>query len=306
MKKIEIPARNRQQALARAAEKLGVPVDQLLVIEEYDPDQRDLEALAAIEEGLSDEEKEGEPGLYVIEADSGPVRAEVEEWIAGLIARFQPGGTCSIEVDGDNWRALIDCDEPSILIGKQGQTLAALQHVVNRVVPLLAPDAPQVLLDTGDYRARKEEKLEAIASRAARMAVQRRRSQRLLPMNAVDRKFVHNFLKDFPGIRTQSTGSDPNRCVMILAEGEGEGGGRRRGGGAGSGRARPSAPPPPKARKKPLEQPPPPAFGDGPEEPADYEEVEINERTSLLPKYDEDRVDAELLRDDRPLVDELE
>ena len=297
MKKVEVAALSQKQALARAAQMLNVAVEELTVIEEYEPDEKDAAEFAQYQEAHPEDASTGELGLFVVERGMGAARKAAQEWIQGLVERFQPGATCQIEVEEEGLRAMLDSGEPSILIGKQGQTLAALQHVVNRVVPRLVQDCPPIILDTGDYRTRKEERLEQMARRAARTAVQRRRSQRLPPMNSVDRKFVHNLLKDMPGIRTESTGAEPDRCVMIHAEGA-RGGGRGERGGRGRNdrgdRGRDEAPRPA------------PAFKPEPSAETRYEEVEIEERRSLLPQYNEAAVDRELLREDRPFVDELE
>jgi spoIIIJ-associated protein len=255
MKKIEVVARSQEQARRKAAAKLGLPYEQLHVIEEYEPDEIDLKGLTAEEAGLAEEERgTGEPVLYVVEHSVLENLGPVQEWLAGLVDRFQPGATVELMQSGDGVRAVVDGPDPSIFIGRQGHTLAALQHLISRVVPRLVENCPPVHLDVGDYRDRKIETLERLADQVVARARRAGKPMALKPMPSPDRKFLHNYLKSQNGVSTQSHGREPFRYLVVATEGvkidesnvppppedsgdrgddRGDRGGRRRGGQGG-------------------------------------------------------------------------
>jgi spoIIIJ-associated protein len=101
-----------------------------------------------------------------------------------------------------------------ILIGKHGQTIDALQYVVNAAVHRRGGGKP-VTVDAAGYRERRRATLEGIALRAADRA-ERGERVALEPMTPVERKVVHERLKDVPGVRTASEGTEPNRYVVVL------------------------------------------------------------------------------------------
>lgn len=303
MKQVEVVARSQEQALEKAAKQLEMEVDDLDVLEEYEPDEIDLEDLAKDEEGLTEEEKQGEPVLYVVQASARGFIEKTQGWISDFISRFQPGSSCEIVAENGQLRVIIEPTEASILIGKQGQTLEALQHIVWRVMSRMVEDCPQIVLDVGDYRAEKISRLEGYAMGAARRALRTGRDVPLRPMGSQDRKFVHNLLKDMEGIRTQSQGREPRRYLVIEVEGRRGGGKGRRRGGGGQGRRRDDSDSrPPQTQQKRSHQPPPPDEG----EDTQYQDVPIEERGSRMPQYQESEIDEKLFDPERPLVDEIE
>jgi spoIIIJ-associated protein len=105
------------------------------------------------------------------------------------------------------------------VIGKHGQTIDAMQYLVNAIVWRGQVDGrKQVVVDAAGYRARREATLESLAVRSAERVVSSGRSVDLEPMTAVERKVVHLRLKDFPGVATRSEGTEPNRFVVIEPE----------------------------------------------------------------------------------------
>ncbi len=111
----------------------------------------------------------------------------------------------------------VKADDSGRLIGRQGQTLADLQYIVNRIVFQRDENAPKVMVDVGGYRAQARE---ALVKRAQDGAEKVRRwgdTVELEPMNAFDRRIVHNALKDDPDITTQSVEVEgTNKKVILL------------------------------------------------------------------------------------------
>ncbi len=101
-----------------------------------------------------------------------------------------------------------------LLIGKHGQTIDALQYVANAATHRSGV-GKSVTIDAAGYRERRRATLESIALRAAEQALRGERVA-LDPMTAVERKVVHERLKDVEGVQTASEGAEPNRHVVVL------------------------------------------------------------------------------------------
>lgn len=215
MKKIEIVARSTEQALEKAAARLEMPLDELSILEEYDPDNNDMKVLEAEEEENPEYKIDGEPGLYVVSVSMEKTFAAIREWLEGLVERFQAKSRIELIPHDDAVTAVIHAEDPSIWIGRQGQTLGALQHVVSRVLPQIVENCPMVHLDVGDYREKRLEKLEEMADFALRRAKKSRRSFKMKPMSSQDRKYVHQYLKENKGVETTSVGREPHRYIVV-------------------------------------------------------------------------------------------
>jgi len=101
-----------------------------------------------------------------------------------------------------------------LLIGKHGQTIDAIQYLANAIARA-GGEEHAVVVDAAGYRARRTASLDVAARRAARRAATRGSPVELEPMTAVERKIVHELLKDDPEVETQSEGSEPNRYVVV-------------------------------------------------------------------------------------------
>jgi spoIIIJ-associated protein len=102
-----------------------------------------------------------------------------------------------------------------LLIGKHGQTIDAIQYLANAVVRAEGGEY-DVVVDAAGYRARRAATLSGVADRSARLAAATGNPVELDPMTAVERKIVHEALKDDPEVETRSEGSEPNRYVVVL------------------------------------------------------------------------------------------
>lgn len=102
-----------------------------------------------------------------------------------------------------------------LLIGKHGQTIDAIQYLANAMART-AGESHDVVVDAAGYRARRTASLEAVAQRSARRAASTGRRVDLDPMTAVERKIVHEALKDDPEVETASEGTEPNRYVVVV------------------------------------------------------------------------------------------
>ena len=114
-------------------------------------------------------------------------------------------------------RATCDAPELGMLIGKHGQTIDAIQYLASAVLYRgRYDDRKRVVVDAAGYRARRQSALDALALRLAEQASATGLRVELEPMTAVERKIVHERLKDDPEIETLSEGTEPNRYVVIV------------------------------------------------------------------------------------------
>jgi spoIIIJ-associated protein len=142
------------------------------------------------------------------------VRELVTEITAGM------GIQCRVDVEEREDTVVATCSgrDLGLLIGRHGQTIDAVQYLVNAILARRLPGTPAVV-DAAGYRARREASLNALARRAADEALRSGDRVELEPMTAVERKIVHLELKDTAGVETTSEGTEPNRFVVVFPAG---------------------------------------------------------------------------------------
>ena len=112
--------------------------------------------------------------------------------------------------EGDEREAL------GALIGRKGERLSALQHIVNLMLSREMGTWTRVLVDVEDYRGRRERQLREIADRAAQRVIETGKMLQLEAMPALERRWVHLALRNHPEVATQSIGEEPNRRIIVL------------------------------------------------------------------------------------------
>jgi spoIIIJ-associated protein len=111
----------------------------------------------------------------------------------------------------------VQTNDPGRLIGRQGQTLSELQYITNRLIFKEDPESPKVTLDVGNYRSQQRDALLQKAMEAAEKVRRWGDIVELEPLNAFDRRIVHNALKDDPTIETHSVeveGTDKKAILL--------------------------------------------------------------------------------------------
>ncbi|HZB10895.1 MAG TPA: RNA-binding cell elongation regulator Jag/EloR [Rubrobacter sp.] len=119
---------------------------------------------------------------------------------------YDAGGFIAADVAPDN---------TALFIGQKGETIDALQYLVNVSAFRERPFFKRIVLDAEGYRQRRVEAIQGMAHRTARRAVRERRTVEMPPMNSSERRVVHLFLSDNPGVTTESEGSGDNRRVKV-------------------------------------------------------------------------------------------
>ncbi len=198
-----------------------------LALKELDADRDEAEV-----EVLSS----GKSGFLGIGAEMARVRVTLisqEKSAAGLATAalsriLQAAGvnvsrTVRAAHDPESGGPIIDLagEDSGLLIGRRGQTLQALQFLVNLIVRKEYGEEVRVVLDVEGYRARRESSLRDLAVKVATRVVQSGRSITLEPMPPADRRIVHTSLSEHPGVSTASTGEGENRKVTIMPKREG-------------------------------------------------------------------------------------
>ena len=122
------------------------------------------------------------------------------------------------EYEGDDRELILDLtgDNLSILIGRHGKNLDALQFLVSTVTARTMGFRYPIVVDVEGYKARQREKLENIAYNAAERAVSQHRNVRLHPMTPYERRIIHITLADDPRVKTASEGEGAARRVVVL------------------------------------------------------------------------------------------
>jgi len=119
---------------------------------------------------------------------------------------YDAGGFIAADVAPDN---------TALFIGQKGETIDAVQYLVNVSAFRERPFFKRVVLDAEGYRQRRVEAIQGMAHRTARRAVRERRTVEMPPMNSSERRVVHIYLSDNPGVTTESEGSGDNRRVKV-------------------------------------------------------------------------------------------
>jgi spoIIIJ-associated protein len=153
--------------------------------------------------------------------DESPLAAEARELVERIVEGI--GVRCAIDVLEADEAVTVSCSghDLGVLIGRHGQTIDAIQYLVNAIVrKTYQDDAKDVVVDAEGYRERRRASLESLAVRSAQRALADRTRVELEPMTAVERKVVHLRLKEFEGVETASEGTEPHRYVVVVPSGE--------------------------------------------------------------------------------------
>lgn len=145
------------------------------------------------------------------------VVAKAKELLSGVLEKM--GVEAEVAASEEEDRILLDisCEEPDRIIGRRGQTIDALQHIVGKMLSRYRDDRGKpVAVDTDGYRGRHVEKLESLAQRMGEKAKSSGERIALSPMNAFDRRVIHMFLKEVDGVSTESEGEGKDRHVVVI------------------------------------------------------------------------------------------
>ena len=156
-----------------------------------------------------------EPKVYT-PAEPGSVEEKIETFLKGLLEHMGSKAVPhAIKGEGNTYDAELVGEDLGYLIGRRGDTLDALQHLSNYTINRGIEGHIRINVDAEDYRAKREDSLSRYARKKAQQVLKARRRTTLEPMNAYERHVIHAALQDMDNITTHSTGTEPNRRVVI-------------------------------------------------------------------------------------------
>jgi spoIIIJ-associated protein len=149
--------------------------------------------------------------------DESDSATEVRLLVSRLVAALGADGRVDVREDDETITATCSGADVALLIGRHGQTIDAVQYLLNAIAHRAHGDGrKEVIVDAAGYRERRRATLESLAVRTAEQVRTRGERVELDPMTAVERKVVHLKLKEFEGVQTSSEGTEPNRYVVVL------------------------------------------------------------------------------------------
>ncbi|UFJ40448.1 protein jag [Brevibacillus humidisoli] len=202
MKKVVATAKTIDDAVEKALQELAVPRSKVSIRVLEEP-SKGLFGLIGTREAKVE-----------VEYRHDPVEAG-KEFLTEVLQKMNVNAR--IDVHQQTEVVLFDIvgDNLGMIIGRRGQTLDALQYLVNIVGNRQKEQHVRIVLDAENYRSRRKEALENLAERIARKVVQTRRNVRLEPMSAAERKVIHSFLQNRNDVVTFSEGAEPHRYIVV-------------------------------------------------------------------------------------------
>ena len=156
-----------------------------------------------------------EPKVYA-PAEAGSVEEKIEVFLKGLLEHMGSEAVPhAVKGEGNTYKVDLVGADLGYLIGRRGDTLDALQHLANYSVGRNVEGHIRITVDAEEYREKREDSLRRYARKKAQQVLKARRRTTLEPMNAYERHVIHAALQDMDNITTHSTGTEPNRRVVI-------------------------------------------------------------------------------------------
>lgn len=145
------------------------------------------------------------------------IKESAKNFLKQVIDAMKLDITFEIEETEDTIKFNLQGKNVGVLIGRRGETLDALQYLVNVVASKYKgyERYRRIILDAGNYRKRREETLTRLARKLAKKVMETKESIELEPMTPNERRIIHLALQDHPYVETYSEGEEPNRRVII-------------------------------------------------------------------------------------------
>jgi spoIIIJ-associated protein len=236
----EFEGKNEKEAIDRAIEELGLDRNEIdfEIVEAKKPgilfrggkvkirvhllDEGEVEEEQGAEEEPPQKERPSRRGEG--SAPSGEFETTVIDFTRGLLDRMGFPARITVSFREEGRLGLdIDSDGSGILIGKQGKTLEAMQFIVNLAAGRLGGETTRIVLDTQDYRSRRERTLVRMANHVAEQVRRSRDSQLLEPLNPFERRLIHTSLARYGDIETMSEGDGLYKRIRVIWRGDRDG-----------------------------------------------------------------------------------
>ncbi|CCZ89437.1 single-stranded nucleic acid binding protein [Coprobacillus sp. CAG:605] len=143
------------------------------------------------------------------------VAAEIKNYLSELLTKMGLETTFETKIRGEQITIKMFSNQNNILIGRNGQTLKALQQIIRQYIFNIIGVYPYILLDVENYKEKCENHLEKLAKQIAREVTKTKQPIIMDSMNSYERRIVHNTLANFKNITTFSEGEEPNRHIVV-------------------------------------------------------------------------------------------
>ena len=141
---------------------------------------------------------------------------QIRAFLKGLLEHMDSAAEVKVyESEKGRYKVFLEGEKLGALIGRRGETLDAIQHLTNYAVNRGQTKRVRINVDAENYRLKREESLQRLAVKVAGKVVKYRRNITLEPMNAYERHVIHAALQDHPDVTTFSTGTEPNRRIVV-------------------------------------------------------------------------------------------
>lgn len=145
----------------------------------------------------------------------------IRTFLSGLLEQMDnPAEIHVYQPEKGRYKVILEGKNLGALIGRRGETLDAIQQLTSYAVNRSGSGRVRVQLDAENYREKREQSLQHLARKVAAKVTKYRRSVTLEPMNAYERHVIHTALQDVPNVTTYSTGTEPNRRVIVAYDRE--------------------------------------------------------------------------------------
>lgn len=199
MKSIETQGKTVDQAIELGLYKLGLTRDQvkITILEQA---------------GLFNKAR-----VKLSVGQASEAETELKTLTEELLSKMGLDITVSVEEQEDKFSVEVGGEDSAILIGKRGESLDGFQFLLNALFNKgkKHEDYKRVVVDSNNYKSRREDTLKILAERTAARAVRENQDIRLEPMSANERRIIHSALADSDRVETESKGNEPNRYVVI-------------------------------------------------------------------------------------------
>ena len=140
-----------------------------------------------------------------------------KQFVEQLVSKMNLNCTVTSSEDTDAIKVIVTGDDVGTIIGRRGETLDSIQYLINLHVnkDRHGEDYKRIILDTENYRAKREETLIRLANSMASKVVKYRKDMLLEPMNPYERRIIHASLQDHRYVTTRSVGEEPNRKIVV-------------------------------------------------------------------------------------------
>ena len=195
-----VKAEKKPRQERKAAEKPAAPAE----APEAAPEEKQPETFQTLGEEVDDEKAQA-----------------IRKFLSGLLEQMESTAEIHIYLaEKGRYKVILEGKGLGALIGRRGETLDAIQQLTSYAVNRSGGGRVRVQLDAENYREKREQSLQHLARKVAAKVTKYRRSVTLEPMNAYERHVIHTALQDVPGVTTYSTGTEPNRRVIVAYDRE--------------------------------------------------------------------------------------